>query len=251
MTFTQHENEDMRGLRIESNFQVEIIQGTNSMAVFEIDSELQNYVTSKLEDGLLIVEVKELPKKKQKNPYLKLKLHTLQINQLLIGGGSKIIVDGEFESTEEVIISSSGASKIENLTIKCPKINIDCSGASNLKSTISATELKIEVSGVAKCDLAITDNKNAEIKAGGVSDLLLKGSSENIKLTTSGSSTVRASELKAENVETDLSGASKVQIHAVKSLKAETSGGSILEYAGNPDDEKINSATSSSVSKVL
>jgi len=250
VSFTRYENQNISGINVGSSFNIEIIESSNTEAVFEIDAELEKYVKSSLKSGTLTIEVKKLPKNKRNNPHLKMKLYTPEINKITASGASSIKLNGKFETNKDVKLTLSGASKIENSNITTPKVTINCSGASKLTSGISATVIRAEVSGASKAELNIDNADNVTLRSSGASNITAKGISKTAKISTSGASSIKAAQLKTEYVNADASGASQAIVHATKSFNGEASGASQIKYGGTPASVKMNSSKSSSISKI-
>lgn len=110
-------------------------------------------------------------------------------------------------------IRVSGASNVYIAgVLETPVLNIQISGASDMKGEIKANDLNIKLSGA--------------------SDLKLSGTAKNVNIESSGASDVKAYELTAETCNVKVSGASDVNISVSGQISANASGASNIYYKG-------------------
>ena len=100
---------------------------------------------------------------------------------------------------------------------------------------ISIENLKmINSSGATDIDLSNLDNNNFLLEMSGSGDITLAGKTGNFKTVLSGSSELRAKNLKANKVKIEINGASDAYVYASQKLDVEISGAGTLYYSGNP-----------------
>lgn len=115
---------------------------------------------------------------------------------------------------------------------------------------ISAPDItSVEVSGVAKVELAGVKNSSLEIDTSGASKLKIEGETSHVKLEVSGSSSIDAESLKARTASVDASGASHVSVFVTERLVSDSSGASRIAYSGDPTVVEKQSSGASSVYK--
>ena len=112
---------------------------------------------------------------------------------LEVSGASEIIGENQLSGNESVYLGASGASIIE-LDLNFPAIEAELSGSSHM---------------------------------------VLKGKSDNLMISGSGASTIKAFELVTENADIDVSGASDIDLYANRSIIVDASGASNINYKGN------------------
>jgi len=127
------------------------------------------------------------------------------------------------------IKASGGSDVLIQGTLSATKLNLDLSGGSDFVGEVKATELEIEQSGG--------------------SDVSISGTATNLKISGSGGSDFNGYKLAADYVVIHVSGGSDAQLMVNKELYAEASGGSDIDYRGNPDIRHKSSSGGSSVTK--
>ncbi len=131
--------------------------------------------------------------------------------------------------TIEEIKASGGSDVLIQGTLSANKLIFDLSGGSDFVGEVKATELEIEQSGG--------------------SDVTISGTATNLKIKGSGGSDFSGYKLAADYVVIHVSGGSDAQLMVNKELYAEASGGSDIDYRGNPDIRHKSSSGGSSVTK--
>ena len=128
-------------------------------------------------------------------------------------------------------IQASGASNIVVAGImEQPLLNLQLSGASELKGEVNITDFNVKLSGA--------------------SEAKITGVVQNINIETSGASDVKAYQLVAENCNVKASGASDVTITVTKEMSANASGASNIFYKGTAELILKQTSGASNVAKV-
>lgn len=133
-------------------------------------------------------------------------------------------------------VDLSGASTFNSpLGLKGNEVQVELSGASNFATAglLDAGKLSIELSGASGLKADVAANR-VEADLSGASDAKLKGQADQIDLEMSGASTFGTKDFSASDAEVDLSGASDATFTCTATLRGELSGGSTLNYYGNP-----------------
>jgi hypothetical protein len=136
-----------------------------------------------------------------------------RITGLETSGASRVWLSG-FASGAPLQLEASGSSRVETAGSSFGKVTTDVSGASRVEGDARMDGLAGEVSGG--------------------SALQLHGSAALLALDASGGSDLDLMELTVEDADLTLSGGSHGQVTVTGSLRVEASGGSRLEYAGDP-----------------
>jgi hypothetical protein len=176
---------EFNGIESSGGIDVYITQNDTQKVVVETDDDLQKYVITKVEDGIL----KIYPDKWFMH-FKKLKVHVSMkdLKKLSGSGGSdlfaeKPIITGNFE------ISLSGGSDA-NLYIKGIEISGSLSGGSDLYLKGAAGYLKIKASGGSDCKAYELTAAKADISTSGGSDVYITVEEE-LKASASGGSNVK------------------------------------------------------------
>ena len=124
----------------------------------------------------------------------------------------------------------NGACDVKVLGIlKAEKLDINLSGASDLKVDLDVKDLKVRLSGA--------------------SDMTSSGKTDKLNIDVSGASDFKGYDLATEYCNADASGASGVQITVNRELSARASGASGVGYKGNGVIRDIKTSGASNVSK--
>lgn len=122
----------------------------------------------------------------------------------------------------------------------------DISGASKLLSagTLTGDELEVDASGASEIKLEVRMSKlTADLS--GSSTMELRGEATRFDTQGSGASTIKAMDLTTEESTLDLSGASNAEVTANKQLNIDASGASDVRYRGNANINQKSSGASS------
>ncbi len=116
-------------------------------------------------------------------------------------------------------------------------------------SVFKTASFTIYADGATKTDLYLDVEKlNAQIN--GASKLTLDGKAAEGKIEATGASKVNAIGMAFENLDVEANGASKISATVKNNLKAEASGVSKIEFAGNPKNVDKNVSGASKIEKV-
>ena len=114
-------------------------------------------------------------------------------------------------------------------TLKAGDLDINQSGASDLKGKIDVNKLSVDLSGA--------------------SDMTVTGTVTQLDVEASGASDFRGYDLVTETCNATASGASDIKVTVNKELSAHATGASDVRYKGNGVIRDLKSSGSSSVSK--
>ena len=195
---------------------VEIIPSENYSVSVTANDNLFNYVQVSLSGKTLKIETRGFyfyP-----GATLKARVTMPGLKGLKFSGASSGIVHG-FKSTGSFEIESSGASLLD-IDVETDKFSTDVSGAGRIKGRLKAA--------------------NADIHASGAGHINLEGSADTASLEVSGGSSVTMPDFTVMDASVNLSGGSHASLTVNRQLDANLSGGSRLDYGGNPTLRKVN-----------
>ena len=145
------------------------------------------------------------------------------------GGNFKMNVYVGYKKLEQIQVSGASNVLIAGI-LEQPVLNIQLSGASELKGQVRVTDLNIKLSGA--------------------SEAKMTGTVKNINIESSGASDVKAYGLIAENCNVKASGASDVNITVTNDVAANASGASNVYYKGSGELKSKQSSGASSIARV-
>lgn len=125
--------------------------------------------------------------------------------------------------------AAGGSDIIIKGKLTCDKLELSLSGGSDFNGEMAVTDLKVNQSGG--------------------SDVHIKGSAVNVKVDASGGSDFKGYDLNAEYAILQVSGGSDATITVNKEMAAEASGGSDVNYKGNPVIKYKSASGGGSISK--
>lgn len=113
--------------------------------------------------------------------------------------------------------------------------NLHASGGSNVdaQGVFTGENIRLMTSGGSDTRIEV-DTVVLELESSGGSDLTLRGKADRAVITVSGGSDLHASRFEVREAEIEAGGGSDVEITVTESLTANISGGSDLSYGGEP-----------------
>lgn len=204
---------EFHGIRVSNAFDVYISQGNeDAVAISASKQEYKNKIITKVENGILIIKFdddkkfwKGLGSSKQN---LKAYISIKKIDRLEVGGACDVFF-------EEGISSEA--------------LQLNLSGASDLKGKITAQTLKVDISGA--------------------SDATITGTVATIDIDASGASDFKGYDLVSNFCNAKATGASSVNITVNKELNANASGASSVRFKGEGLIRDIKTSGASNVSR--
>lgn len=151
------------------------------------------------------------------------------LERLSLSGATRGTISG-FSSTGDFNVSLSGASSLDMADIAAGNVNFDISGASRVTGDITA-------------------GGDADIELSGASRVTLAGSAGDLRLDASGGSNAELDSFPVGDADVNLSGGSRATVNLDGRLDADISGGSHLDYIGQPTLGDLDISGGSSVSK--
>ena len=138
----------------------------------------------------------------------------------------------------------SGASTVDGVTTG-DDLELDVSGAG--KTTLKgAGNVTMDVSGASRVDGAVLwDELSGDVS--GASVVAFTGSADSLRLDVSGGSSLDLLGLVVQDADLTLSGGSRGEVLVGRTLAVDASGGSRLEYAGDPQLGSIDTSGGSVV----
>jgi hypothetical protein len=201
--------EDLAGfekVEVSHTFEVDITQAESFGVVVRVDENLRQYLRVVRQGDTLVIGLAPGSSPNLGRATLEAEITMPELAGLALSGASQVTITG-FESAGP--------------------LDVDVSGASELRGDIEAGRARLRVSGS--------------------SQLRLKGSAEDMTVDGSGASRIDLSDFAVGDAEITLSGASTGRVRASGRLDAKASGASRLTYAGGPALGNIETSGGASV----
>jgi len=201
---------DFHGISVSNAFDVYLTQGNEeAVAVSAAEVKHRDKIKVEVRAGILYIGYDEGKMNwSSGNKKLKAYISFKQIDKLKISGACDVVISG---------------------TLKADHLDIEQSGASDLKGKLEVSKLTVDLSGA--------------------SDMLVTGNATQISVEASGASDFKGYDLVSDICSAHASGASDIKITVNKELSAQASGASDVHYKGNGVIKDLKSSGSSSVSK--
>ena len=175
---------------ISGGYEVLINQGNEERLELEVDENLLEFIETEVKNNTLHISSKQSIGNATS---LKLYITVIDVEDIEVSGAIKLKNKGTYQS--------------ENL-------EIDVSGAGDIKLDLNVENLIMEMSGA--------------------SETTLSGKANNFEIGISGAGELQAKKLKTRNTTIDISGAGSAIVHAKKTLNVSVSGAGSVQYKGSP-----------------
>ena len=270
---------DFNELEIKADFEVTLISGNSSSALFTVDEDLMEYVICRVDKKTLTIglDEKKIPKEvkskyKGKNAptaTLKATITTPEHPQSIILSDKSSLYDNMGAgSVKEIKLTATDKSMVKSLELTAPKITLVADKRASINSTISCDVLSLELSGnsnstvnckqISKLEIS-TENASSlvangdfdlvKVNSNSNSKIIFNGSAKNAEFNCNGGSNVNASNLIVEKADVKMNSICQLLLNVSASLKLQKiSGGASLTYSGNPVIE-MGSISKSSVTR--
>jgi hypothetical protein len=215
---------DFNKIEIGSAFDAEVVRSDTYLVRITIDKVLYEYLKIDQRGNTLRIGLK--PNYTYTGTTQKAVIQLPDLHRLELSGASKAVVT-DFSVTHSLDFELSGASQIELSPTMAGNSEFKLSGASRVNGNIQMDDGRFDLSGA--------------------SHLELWGSADDITIKASGASNVRLPDFPVTSAEVDLSGASHAVISVSDRMDVNLSGGSGLEYSGDPKLGSLNVSGGSTI----
>lgn len=226
-------------IKSSSSADVIITQGNTQSVVVESDANLVPYIITKVDDGVLVIDIK----KNYKNiNILKVHITVPNLESIVISGSGDIKIPSVFK-TNELYVKINGSGDLSaKFDVKSLEYRSSGSGDGSFSGVKGILKIYVNGSGdITARDLRLSD---CNIKVSGSGDLNLSGSSEDLVIAVNGSGDIDAYQLQSVNVTVTVSGSGDIYTHPIESIHAKIAGSGDVYYKGDP--VKTNISTSGS-----
>jgi hypothetical protein len=203
---------DFNKMVIPSNFEIKLIKSDSNFLAFK-ESDLKKFSSSYLEKGF------------------KVNNNTLSFDLSEFNAAIPVNITVYSNNLQELKLEGNAKLEMGN------------------DSIFKTNYFKIYADGATKSDLYL-DVEKLEAQINGASKLTIDGKATEGKLEATGASKINAIGMAFENLNVEANGASKVSATVKNNLKAEASGVSKIEFAGNPKNVDKNISGASKIDKV-
>ena len=274
---------NFKGVEISGGFDVNLVQGNSESLVLTAQENLFEYITVKVEEGILKVYM-------ERNVFqtkgLKAKVYLKSISSLRVSGGGDVTSETDLDVPNLAIELSGGGdikTTLKTVEMKChisgggdagingniETYDLNLSGGGDVQSDISSKNIACSISGGG--DVTIKNQQKgsiADFNISGGGDLSLEAEVNEVKCSVSGGGNatlsgkaisldvsvngggdVQAANFVTEKASFHANGGSDIHVNASYEINGNISGGGNVYYSGNPGIVNIDAKGGSSVHK--
>lgn len=197
----------LRGVDAHAGFDVTLTQGPASKAVITVDGRLKPYLRATVDDGVLSIGFKNLPRDLQRVKGRKAEITVGTLEKLEAHSGAKVTGSGNFTARECEIDVHSGAI-VENINVTAKKVDV-------------------------------------EVHSG--ARAVVSGSTDKLQASTASGSSADLTRLQAKDVTVSASSGSNLHCCATNSIEGRASSGALIRYTGGATHVNTGSSSGGSV----
>ena len=219
------------GVSASSGIKVNFTQGKNQSVVVETDPNLQEYISTEVENGILVIAVKNKNNRKLNFKKLLVTIEAPHLSSVKVSSGSVLTTLNTIYENDFQAAISSGADLNADLNIQ-NKTNVSISSGSSMRMTVKTTNFDLEGS------------------SGSMASIV--GSAENTSIKVSSAATCNAEGLVSKNGSAIASSGANIKINAMSTLTASASSGAVVRYIDHPQmtDKKLKSSSGGSIKPI-
>ena len=179
------------------------------------------------------------------------------VTSLAVSMGFDVILDPSVEAGAVEVVTSQNIMEyvevyVEDGTLHIGLVQNNSYHVDTLEARLSPALFRsFAVSGGSEIEIydLIDTTDDIAIAASGGSEVTLKGRCNGVAVSVSGGSDVDLEELEAQHVSAAVSGGSDLSVYAVKGLEVSATGGSEVEYKGEPIIKDFKTSGGSSIER--
>jgi len=198
------------GISVSSGIDLQLTQKSVEEVLVEANSEDQDKIITKVENGILKIYAKEKswPHMTWNNNPRKVHVSFKTLNQLHVSAGSDV-------NSKSLLILD--------------KLNLDVSSGSDVKLELEANDLSVETSSG--------------------SDVSLNGKANALEVSASSGSDIDAGALVSKKCKANVSSGSDIKVNVTEELNAVASSGGDITYSGDPKTKNVRESSGGGISR--
>ena len=254
----EYQLNNFTGLDVSWIYQVDLVQASRHAVRVDAPDYLMPYVRVEVRGGILTLAVGDLPRdiRRRVENGGRNQVHVFvsmpNLTVLRMSGASIISAKGDFSSHKDFEMRLSGATVVQDLSVRASDADIEVSGAAKFDLTGKYDKLSVRGSGSVNASIS-ADAKTADLVLSGATKLFLNGKYGDVSLRGSGAANTEiigavdvleaecsgaaklgASQAPARRAKIIFSGAANGMIEVRDELSITLSGASKLSYHPGP-----------------
>lgn len=204
---------EFSGVSASSGIKVNFTQGNRQTVIVETDPNLQDYVSTEVQNGILVLSIKNKSNRNLNFKKLLVTIEAPRLSSVKLSSGSLLTTLNTVNENDFQTEISSGSNLNADLNIKNKTI-VDISSGSSLRMNVRT--------------------KDFEFEGSSGSSSTIVGIAENIISGVTSAASCNAQDLIAKNGAARASSGATLKINVSESLNAGASSGASIRYKGNP-----------------
>ncbi|MGZ5264259.1 MAG: DUF4252 domain-containing protein [Kaistella sp.] len=201
------------GVSVSNGIKMNFTQGNNQSVVVDTDANLQQYVSTTVENGILVISLKNTNNKKLKFNKLTVTVEAPRLASVKVSSGALLTTLNTVNEDNFKADISSGANLNAEVIAK-NSVDVDISSGSNAKMDI--------------------DTRNFSINAASGSMSTIVGKTETAVFKLSSAASCNAQDLMSRTATVSATSGASLKIHATDAVSGTASSGASVRYKGNP-----------------
>lgn len=200
------------GIKASNGIKVNFTQGNNQSVVVETDSDLQKYVVTEVQNGILVLKIDNRDQKK------------LNFKKLLVS----------VEAPQLSLVGLNSGAQLSTLnTIKENSFKADLSSGANLTAEVDARQsVAIDITSGSSARLAVNTSRFSFSGTSG-SNATITGKTDAASFDLTSAATCNAQNLVSREAMVSATSGSNLKINAAQSLGGSVTSGASVKYQGN------------------
>ncbi len=232
-------------IKLLSSADLIIQQGNTQQVTVKADSDIIEFIETRVENGTLIVDVK------RNNVFRahEMEVHITMTNleKIKSMGSGDIELEGGFK-TSNLIVSLSGSGDFQ-ADLQAQNMELEINGSGDARFGEVRGSFKLSVSGSGDVEADGLQLETCMISSFGSGDISLSGNCIDLTMSQMGSGDINAYGLKSVNATVTNMGSGDMVVSVAESLQAKLNGSGDLTYQGNPAKVKVTANGSGEVYK--
>lgn len=201
------------GISASSGIKVNFTQGNNQSVIVDTDPNLQEYISTEVENGILVISVNNKNNRKLNFKKLLVTVEAPQLSSVRVSSGSLLTTLNTINENDFQANISSGANLNADLNIR-NKTSVSISSGSSMRMEVNT--------------------KNFELTGSSGSSSTVVGNAENTTFSLSSAASCNAQDLISKVGNGNASSGATLKIYATENLSAVATSGASIRYKGNP-----------------
>lgn len=174
-------------IRVEGSTDVEATSGTTQSVTVTADDNLIDRLTTRVEDGVLVIATKSGSYDFRSGP--KVKVACASLAGVSIVGSGDVRVDGVDADTFQVAVAGSGDARVAG---KAKRLEVNVAGSGDVRAfDLAADDVTVSISGSGSAHVQAVARMSASVSGSG--DVRYRGAPKEVQRSIAGSGTVEAS----------------------------------------------------------